>query len=384
MLAWYEDIKNLTEKTGEARNAFVRRHARSLSSASQNPGSVSSEGAMEEDEADETPYAAEGAMAGNHGQPPAVQTQWQRPQPGGRFPSDVQLNRHLHVPMSPSSGESSGERDALAAAGGLPGSGVPFTQPEQAMPDGPHHGWVPNGQARSDSSNYSSIQPMDKHDHQHVEWMAPVATPTNAPASRFQDSHDPYVHQQPPQSQQNPPSQQYYQTYDSSHETANKYDTQLHPAQSRNGSSPIPLAPMAAPAAAESNGPVLAALPSATASAVSMGPENNASTNRTNQSVAGSRTGLENPITTDTSINEGNGVEAAIPPSAVAASTSIAANGTIHPQKDSTATKANPPDATTGFDNSGQDSLSWIESTSPNPGSGTSIGDLKVPGKFPS
>ncbi|KAK1075298.1 phosphatidylinositol 4,5-bisphosphate-binding protein, partial [Friedmanniomyces endolithicus] len=29
MLAWYEDIRVLTESSGEARNAFVRQHARS-------------------------------------------------------------------------------------------------------------------------------------------------------------------------------------------------------------------------------------------------------------------------------------------------------------------------------------------------------------------
>src|ERR1700733_3625751 len=51
MLAWFEDIKNLTEKRGEDRNAFVRKHARSLSGGSQKPGSINSGGdsAMEED-----------------------------------------------------------------------------------------------------------------------------------------------------------------------------------------------------------------------------------------------------------------------------------------------------------------------------------------------
>ena len=389
MLAWYEDIKNLTEKTGEDRNAFVRRHARSLSSASQKPGSVSSDGAMDEDEADETPYAAEGAMASNHAQPPAVETQWQRPQPGGRFPSDVQLNRHLHVPMSPSSAESSGERDALAAAGGLPGSGVPFSQPQQSVPGGAPHGWVSNGQTRSEISSSSPTQPMDKHEHQHVEWMAPVASSSmNGAASRYRNSYDPYVHQ-PPQSQQIPPSQ-HYQTYDSPYESAaHKYDTQHQPPSSRGGSAPIPLAPEAAPAAevAEPKGPVAAVLPSATVSADSTRPESNSSTNRTNQSVADSGTGLENTITTDTSIHEGSGVEAAVPLPASTASTSDAVNGTIHPEKDPTATNGSPPDITTGPVIPETEHRSGTESTSPNPDSGTSattISDLRVPGKFPS
>jgi len=84
MLAWYEDIKNLTEKTGEERTAFVRQHARSVSGQSDR-ATVSSDG-MEEDEADATPYsAAQTAYA-----EPAVQRA-QRPQPGGRFPSDLAL-----------------------------------------------------------------------------------------------------------------------------------------------------------------------------------------------------------------------------------------------------------------------------------------------------
>jgi hypothetical protein len=75
MLAWYEDIKNLTEKTGEERTAFVRQHARSVSGQSDR-ATVSSDG-MEEDEADATPYsAAQTAYA-----EPAVQRA-QRPQPG--------------------------------------------------------------------------------------------------------------------------------------------------------------------------------------------------------------------------------------------------------------------------------------------------------------
>ncbi|KAI9831175.1 MAG: hypothetical protein M1826_003840 [Phylliscum demangeonii] len=58
MLSWYREIKSLTETTGEERNAYVRRHARSVSGQSQAPGSIDSDGAMDEDEADETPYSA--------------------------------------------------------------------------------------------------------------------------------------------------------------------------------------------------------------------------------------------------------------------------------------------------------------------------------------
>ena len=57
MLAWYHDIKNLNEKTGEERNLFIRRHARSISAASQTAGSVDSDGGLDDD-ADEAPYSA--------------------------------------------------------------------------------------------------------------------------------------------------------------------------------------------------------------------------------------------------------------------------------------------------------------------------------------
>jgi hypothetical protein len=122
MLAWFEDIKNLTEKRGEDRNAFVRKHARSLSGGSQKPGSINSGGdsAMEEDEADVAPFSTTASVM-NHDPSQDVET---RPQPGGRFPSDLNVNRESAVPLSPSSGESSGDRDVIAAAGGLPGSGV--------------------------------------------------------------------------------------------------------------------------------------------------------------------------------------------------------------------------------------------------------------------
>ena len=123
MLAWFGDIKTLTEKTGEERNAFVRRHARSLSGTSQKAPSISSDGALEEDEADEVPYSATASHfdGGSQSEPKHVD----RPQPGGRFPSDVNIERNLHVPRSSSSG-SSDERDIIGAAGAIPGTSVPY------------------------------------------------------------------------------------------------------------------------------------------------------------------------------------------------------------------------------------------------------------------
>ncbi|MCJ1402042.1 hypothetical protein MMC11_005261 [Xylographa trunciseda] len=115
MLAWYEDIKNLTEKTGEERNAFVRKHARSFSAGSHKAGSISSEGALDEDEADHVPYSATTSQFEQDS--PQDPTLLKRPQPGGRFPSDINVNRDLRVPLSPSSGASSDDHEGLAADG---------------------------------------------------------------------------------------------------------------------------------------------------------------------------------------------------------------------------------------------------------------------------
>ncbi|KAF2086267.1 hypothetical protein K490DRAFT_9322, partial [Saccharata proteae CBS 121410] len=108
MLAWYEDIKTLTEKSGEERNAFVRQHARSVSAGSAR--SISSDG-LEDNEADEVPYSAASSVAVRE---PALQ----RPQPGGRFPSDLQVNRGLQAPLSPSSGSSDDAHDLTTAPAG--------------------------------------------------------------------------------------------------------------------------------------------------------------------------------------------------------------------------------------------------------------------------
>jgi hypothetical protein len=114
MLAWYDDIQSLTEKTGEERNAYVRKHARSFSGNSLSR--AGSDSGMEEDEADEVPYSANASMASKQIETPPVTA---RPQPGGRFPSDIQVSRHLQAPLSPSSGSSMADQDLSTTAGGL-------------------------------------------------------------------------------------------------------------------------------------------------------------------------------------------------------------------------------------------------------------------------
>lgn len=155
MMAWYEDIKALTEKTPQERSEFVRGHSRSFSRTSSRR-SVSSDGMVDED--DEEPYAAHNSAAAL-GQPGTTNPGYQqdvprRPSPGGRFPSDIEVNaqRGLQAPLSPSSINdhvfnvdrqqqqqqsvpTQNDNDLIAAAGALPGSSFeqyyPQTAPQQ-------------------------------------------------------------------------------------------------------------------------------------------------------------------------------------------------------------------------------------------------------------
>jgi hypothetical protein len=113
MLAWFDDIKNLTEKTGEERNAFVRRHASVRSASAGSARSASSDGGLEEDEADAVPYSANQSLAN---QPVSVREESTRPSPGGRFPSDLNVKHNLQAPLSSSSSEIG--NDLTTAAGG--------------------------------------------------------------------------------------------------------------------------------------------------------------------------------------------------------------------------------------------------------------------------
>lgn len=113
MLAWFDDIKAMTETSGEERNAYVRGHSRSFSRASTR--SVSS---FDDDEADTVPYNS------NHASVAIVPNEEdQRPQRpvGGRFPSDLQIRKDgMTRQLTPSSdGGSEINQDVSTAAGGL-------------------------------------------------------------------------------------------------------------------------------------------------------------------------------------------------------------------------------------------------------------------------
>lgn len=123
MLAWYNDIKNLTEKTGEERNTFVRRHARSISAASQTAVSVDSDGGLDND-VDEAPYSANASPIAQT----AKRDNLKRPQPGGRFPSALRVERSLRAPPSPSSASSDYDKAAVESPGFSPGLGKQHIQ----------------------------------------------------------------------------------------------------------------------------------------------------------------------------------------------------------------------------------------------------------------
>ncbi len=187
MLAWFEDIKNLTEKTGAERSEFIRRsHARSLSAGSNKAGSISSDG-MDEDEADQVPYSATASQAEI---PAQKEKLTERPNPGGRFPSAINVNRDSQVPGAPSSPSSSDDREIVAAAGALPGSGIPFGGSGHQVQTGDDETNATRGelagastapeleQAQNDLPSHQGQNlgtTLERHDSKYGDWMGPAA-----------------------------------------------------------------------------------------------------------------------------------------------------------------------------------------------------------------
>lgn len=187
MLAWFEDVKNLTEKTGAERSEFIRRsHARSLSAGSNKAGSISSDG-MDEDEADEVPYSATASQAEI---PPQKEKLTERPDPGGRFPSALNVNRDSLVPGAPSSPSSSDDREIVAAAGALPGSGIPFGDSGHQVQTGDDETNATRGELAGASTAPQLEQAqnslpshqgqhlgatLERHDSKYGDWMGPAA-----------------------------------------------------------------------------------------------------------------------------------------------------------------------------------------------------------------
>lgn len=186
MMAWYEDIKALTEKSPEELSNFFRGHARTYSRTSQR--SVSSDGMV--DEEDDVPFSPDPAVSVQSSRQDSFQ---HRPHTGGRFPSDIQVNaqRGLLVPVSPTvSGSGLIDNEAimrgaqtnggypdqdLTAAAALPGSGVGDNYPDHRlqvvgqsygntssvrMDQAPSHAAIIDYAAREDGVNPYSGEPV--------------------------------------------------------------------------------------------------------------------------------------------------------------------------------------------------------------------------------
>lgn len=208
MMAWYEDIKILTEKTPEERNQFVRHHSRSLSQSSRR--SASSDGGLVDDDDDE-PFSASSQINVNPG--PKFDTASRRSQSGGRFPSDIQVNaqRGLQASHSPSSLSSGGQEqqasgfETMAAAGALPGSGFPpgpqdeergrqrgYGELEQSPIGIPAHATIANHEAQNDGVNPYTSEPLEPR-HQatyqpEAAYVAPIVVPLDSRPQRQYES----------------------------------------------------------------------------------------------------------------------------------------------------------------------------------------------------
>jgi hypothetical protein len=116
MLEWYTDIKKLTEVSGAERNAFVSGavHGRQGSvDTARGEEFGGDDYGLDNDEADEVPYSTEPSAL-----EVPIETKNKRPE-GGRFPSDINVNRAT-TDVAATSGDSN--PSVIGAAGALPGN----------------------------------------------------------------------------------------------------------------------------------------------------------------------------------------------------------------------------------------------------------------------
>lgn len=114
------------------------------------------------DEEDDEPFSATNSAVVS--QRPKQDVLPKRPQPGGRFPSDLEVStqRGLQAPLSPSSGSSGfgdvQDHNVVAAAGALQSSGI--GQHYGADPTSPTHAAMVNQYAKEDGVNPYTYQPI--------------------------------------------------------------------------------------------------------------------------------------------------------------------------------------------------------------------------------
>ncbi|KPM40182.1 hypothetical protein AK830_g6362 [Neonectria ditissima] len=218
MMAWYEDIKALTEKTPEERSQFVRSHSRSLSRSSRR--SVSSDGDGLLDDEDDEPFSADSQVNINPGFRPQDTTPRRSSQAGGRFPSDIQVNaqRGLQASHSPSS-VSSGFQDhrtdpaALAVTGTTPMSPTGDIGQDQdnhlgygstertPMDEVPSHAAIANQKAHYDGVNPYTSEPI--HQMEPVQPREPIQLQDLIQAQEPIQQQEHIQHQEPIQQYQN-------------------------------------------------------------------------------------------------------------------------------------------------------------------------------------
>jgi len=96
MMAWYEDIKALTERTLEERTNLMRNgggtSSRSVSRSSQRSAASSDGGVVDDDDDQEPPFSSGAVIGQQQDQQSQQQQRQQRPAAAGRFPSDIQVN----------------------------------------------------------------------------------------------------------------------------------------------------------------------------------------------------------------------------------------------------------------------------------------------------
>ena len=219
MMAWYEDIKNLTEKTGEARNAFVRRHAPSLSGSTGYRPSIDSERALaaEDDEADGSTYTPD-----RHAVAPAVRPRsdgdrrdsrddehehwhqhrpWQRDKRSpGEIQSNINTSRAIHSPSSPISAQSS-NRKSLEHRQSLVSSRTRGSTVGTSLNDGQEQGQL-QGQGQSmgatvadglhpqpTNPGHTSPDSGGRQSRTYGEWMTPLTQATTSTSQRKPRHH---------------------------------------------------------------------------------------------------------------------------------------------------------------------------------------------------
>ncbi|KAH6637567.1 PH domain-containing protein [Boeremia exigua] len=204
MNAWYDDIQTLTEKSGEERNAFVRRHASVRSASAGSARSASSDGGLEEDEADAVPYSANQSMVSQPREQPPT-----RPSPGGRFPSDLAVNRHLNEPLSPSSGSSDFAHDITTASGG------PLQHNVYPMYPANSHSPQPDANPQQyQEPSYINTQPIRQPQYEDSIYADPYTSNYNKSSNQQQPPRDlSYVNPYAGQAAEGPPSEHHGSDY---------------------------------------------------------------------------------------------------------------------------------------------------------------------------